>query len=511
MSQETPLDTPPTASPDTPHLRADFSTLAISLTAVAYFVGLGIHFRDGEYDAGGRFFSAPIFAVGLGLLAVLTGLLLHGRLRSRQTSVDLPLAVLMLGLVLQLAMMLRAPASGWNDWSNDLRVGGVALRWYYGGLTAVAALALVQLIARRTLWPFPFAAILAVHAGLGVWMIRSSPEPDIDVWHFQQIGGRALLSGDTPYRWTEPDGLPRYPNIYAAREDKSMPVYGQKQAGDEPTAGALFGEKHWLRTGFPYTPLSLYVSTAGYAAAGDHRYAQAACLTAAGLLLVLARPGAWSATAALLLLFTPRAFFILGRAWSEPIVVFFLALTVFAACRLPRLLPIALGLFLASKQYLVFAVPLAWLLLDNPRDVRRGLWLVGGALATAAVVTLPLALWDIRAFWESAFVTQLDAPFRRDALSWLAWRYDVFGKQTESWPAFAVAVPMLVAALRWAPRGPAGYCLGLVAVYLPFISFNKQAFANYYLFVIAAAVCGIAVLPINLRLRATPATAASAS
>jgi hypothetical protein len=529
---------------------------AVALTAAALFVGVAVHVRDGEYMfPGGGIFYRPIWCIGVALVAAAVAVrpprwAWVARLRDPG---ELALAALMVAVVAQFALLLRSPPSGWNQWSNDLRRDSVDnLRLYYGGITLAAGLTLALWASRGQYWVVPFAGVLATHLFLGCWTVRSCPAPDIDVWHFQQIGGRALLVGRNPYTAT-------YPDIYAGRADRApqpaddavadnnvgaggpADAGGPATAAAEPASRPVYGQGlttgTTLRFGFPYPPVSLFLSTAGVKLAGDHRYAQAAALTLAGLLVAAARPGRWGALAALLLLFTPRAFFVLGRGWTEPFVVLFLAATLFCACRLPRLLPIALGLFLASKQYLAFALPLAWLLVPSSaatgagitgaggsgmgdigagdadshrgrrRNRRAAFLLLGGALLVAAVVTAPLALWDVRAFVTSTFTAQADAPFREDALSWLVWFYDRTGIKLGAWVAFALALASLAACLKWCPRSPAGFAVGLLAVYLPFIAFNKQAFANYYLFVIGAAVCGLALLRPQTRssIRSAPA------
>jgi hypothetical protein len=98
----------------------------------------------------------------------------------------------------------------------------------------------------------------------------------------------------------------------------------------------------------------------------DPRFAQAVALTIAGMLIGYSRPGRIPKLAAALLMFTPTEWFVLGRAWTEPFVILFLSATVFCAARRLRwALPIALGLLLASKQYLVLALPLSFLLLAD--------------------------------------------------------------------------------------------------------------------------------------------------
>jgi MFS family permease len=60
-----------------------------------------------------------------------------------------------------------------------------------------------------------------------------------------------------------------------------------------------------------------------------------------------------------------------------------------------------------------------------------------------------------------------------------------------------VAMSVALAIALWrCPRDAGGFAAGLAVVYLPFIAFNKQAFANYYLFVIGALCCAVAAAPV---------------
>lgn len=468
------------SDPDHPSESQRFTdaSRAVLLTLAASAVGLAVHVRDGEY------WDSAIRWVGVALAATFAALLLP-RLPARKTTRfagHLAPATLLSAVVFQFYQLLGSPPSGWNVWSDDLVDKSAGnLQLYKAGVTAAAALTLITLLAsaaaRRGWWAIPFSAALVAHLLLGTWMVRSAPNPKIDVFVFQQEGARALLAGRNPYAID-------YPDIYA----------GTPQAADRDVYGKNLARDGKLAFGFPYPPLSLVLSTLGCVAGGDHRYAQAVALTMAGALLAFSRAGRWGALAALLLLFTPRAFFVLGRGWTEPFVICMLALTIFCAYRVPRLLPVALGLLLASKQYLVFAVPLAWLLVPDPRDWRSAGKLIGGGLVVAAAVSLPLALWDWRAFWHSTVTVQALAPFREDALSWLVWYFKKTGVRPGAWVAFAAAGCSLLLALRLCPRTPSGFALGLAAVYLPFIALNKQAFANYYLFVIGALACAVGTL-----------------
>ena len=447
---------------------------AAALSLAAASIGLAIHTRDGEY------WPSALKWVTVGMALTLAGATLPRVPDPRRWGGRLALSALAAALAIQFYQLLRSPPGGWNWWSDDvLDKRPENLRLYYAGVTSAAVLASGLLFDVRLMRRVYLPLLLGLHLLLGAWMIRSSPQPHIDVFVFQQDASRALLEGRNPYRIG-------FADIYhGTDQEKDRSVYGDGLSADGK-----------LRFGFPYPPLSLYFATAGYALLGDHRYAQLVALTLAGVFVAYGRPGRTAALAAVLLLFTPRAFFILGRAWTEPFVVCALAATVFCACRGLRVLPIALGLLLASKQYLVFALPAVYLLVPPPRNWRSVLWLAGGALLTAAAVSAPLVLWDWRAFVHSAGTVQKLAPFREDALSYLVWISHQWGRRYDVGVAFAAMAVGTTVALWRCARDPAGFAAALALIYLPFIAFNKQAFANYYLFVIGALCCAVAATPV---------------
>jgi hypothetical protein len=199
--------------------------------------------------------------------------------------------------------------------------------------------------------------------------------------------------------------------------------------------------------------------------------------------------------------------------WTEPFVVLTLAGTLFCACRFPRATPYALGLLLASKQYTVFIVPLAALLLVNPFRWRDYLIFILKAFLVAGVISLPLVLWDLKAFMWSAVQLQLIQPFRKDSISYLAWFAWVV---SEPWAmrlagiAFIAAIAAVVVVLRRCPRSPQGFAAGMAIVYLAFLAVNKQAFCNYY-FLVIAAFCSAVAMDATIRAwRAIPASAGPA-
>jgi len=146
---------------------------------------------------------------------------------------------------------------------------------------------------------------------------------------------------------------------------------------------------------------------------------------------------------------------------------------------------VALGLLLAIKQYLIAVVPLVFLLAPGEANARAALRVLLKAIALAALLTVPMFLWNPSAFVKDIFWFQIRQPFRSDALSYLAWFAQHTGTQLGSWVGFVAVLPALVLGARRAPRTPAGFAAASGLVFLAFFAFNKQAFCNYYFFILA--------------------------
>jgi len=448
--------------------RAPVGLTALVVAAVA--VGFAIQVQDGEYTP----LALTLITVALAatVIAVVRPFALVKHL-SAIRGVELLLAGIV-GLQL-LALTLSWPGV-------DLpRQARSQLAPFYAGLAAVALLTVRILTSGlRTSERVWFPILLLSFLLLGNWMVFSSPKPFIDVWYFQQDGADALLSGKNPYSI-------HFPDVYHSTDPGKQQVYGPGLVENGRTT-----------FGFPYPPVSLLLATAGYAVAGDHRYAQAFALMLAGLFIGYCRRSRAAMLAAVVLLFTPRVFFVLGRGWTEPFGVMLLAATVFCACRRSRLLPLALGLFLATKQYLVVAIPLTFFLLPPGWRWRDWVWLLVQSVLVAAAVTLPLALWNWNAFWRATVTVQELAPFRWDALSYLVWWGFHGHGHIVTRPAASViasgiaALGALILVFRKAPRTTAGFAAAMSLLCLAFFAFNKQAFCNYYFFVIGAICCAIA-------------------
>lgn len=366
-------------------------------------------------------------------------------------------------LVVQFALLLsRSPGA------TGALAGDAALLPFRIGIAIAGALCAAGLSLPNRWRTLCLVALLLTHALLGAWVLRAAPNPGIDVVLFQRESADALLRGDNPYAIT-------FADPYANASANSSHFYGPGVSVDGR-----------LTFGYPYPPLSLLLTTPAHLL-GDFRYAQLASMTLAGALVALARPGRVAFAAAALLLFTPRGFLVLEAGWTEPLSVLMLAATVFVACRAPHSLPMPLGLLLASKQYLVLA------LLAAPRLTGCHWRLLFGKTAlVAALVTLPLALWEPVAFWQSAVALQFRQPFRTDALSYLVPLAQQLGTQPPAWIAFALALAAALFAVRKLPRTPAAFAATVGFTFLVFFASNKQAFCNYYHFVIGALCCAVA-------------------
>jgi hypothetical protein len=338
-------------------------------------------------------------------------------------------------------------------------------------LAAYAALACgMALAVKPALNWLTVPLMLAAHFGLGVWLIKASPAPHIDVWYFHKGAFEALAQGISPWTIT-------YPNIY----------------GHTIYYGEGFADAQRVLAGFPYPPLQLLHAWVADKLGGDYRYGHLFFMTLSGALLSYARPGRLGPAAAMLLIFTPRSMFVIEQGWTEPVVVCLLAAVLFAACRFPKVLPWTLGLFFAIKQYAPIMAPLALLQLGGP-ELKPRLRILGKAIALAAVITVPFFLWEPNGFLRAVLIWQTKQPFRMDALSYISATAKDGVPVLPLWLNIAV-LPVAWAIAAWrAPRTPAGLGAASALLFLFFVAFAKQAFCNYYFLVLGCLCCALAML-----------------
>ncbi len=295
-------------------------------------------------------------------------------------------------------------------------------------------------------------AFLLVHVVTAVILERSVPANDIDTFTFQQAAVSDLLHGVDPYGSTRPNVfLPKDTPIFYA---PGMVVDGRVQVG------------------FQYPPLTVLWAIPGYLL-GDVRYSYILAVMAAAVLCFVAFPrnqGLWLAA---FLLVNPIAFDVENRCWTEPLVFLMLCVTLYAAIKRRWWLPVALGLFLATKQYNFLAVPFVGFLMP-PAKGRQGWKLLAIAALVILATLLPFALWNWHGLWRDLVLFHLAQPFRADALSFAV----VLPQAMRAGPLMVLGVIawMLLSKRQGVALFAAGYGLCL----LVFVATSKQAFCNYY-------------------------------
>ena len=303
-------------------------------------------------------------------------------------------------------------------------------------LLGAAALVFInaETFERKWVRPVLLAALLASHFIIGLSAIREFANPNFDVYWCQTQSLDALLKGVNPHTLTldyRPGDEVNYPASY------------------------VFGGR--VHIGFPYPPLSLLLALPGYLLGGDYRYSNLAAITLSAFFIASARPSRVSFLAAALFLSAPCVLPVLKSGWTEPYVVLMLSATVFCACRAPRLLPWALGLLFASKQYAVFAGLAVFLLPVEPDTLKGYAALIGKALLLATAITLPLALWNVGGFINDVVKLQFLLPFRMDSLSYLVWLTYNTGVQPPAALGFLMMLPAVALAAWRGARTPAGF------------------------------------------------------
>ena len=297
----------------------------------------------------------------------------------------------------------------------------------------------------------------------GVDAIRSSPHPDVDVWVLEQQGADVLARAENPYT----------------------------RVSVQNTAPGHVGPN----VPYVYTPVQLLVTLPAKKIAGDIRYAMLAAVLIAGCAMrFLARralpngPSFAEDAPALFYFLTPKLFFVIEQAWTEPVSVMFAALAIAAHVgKKPLLAAILFGLLFATKQTMIWVVPIAWLVVGlRP-------WQAVTAFATAGATALPFALSNFHAMKYALFDFQKLLPPRKDGLTLHTAVADLFGVELPGALGFLLAA-LVCGASAWRLRGKLGdFAPAAAFTLLVFFFFNKWAFANYYFLTMGIATLAAAV------------------
>ena len=406
-----------------------------------------------------------LVAVACAVLA-LTGV--AGRLLVGRIGESALVGLLALGLLVNFVMLATRPIAMYLENGSPSAHPDFLL-----GLAAAFVLLTLVVVDRSRAGRVWFPLLLVTFAGLGVWLIRASPDPRIDVMTVHREAIATFAGGLSPYSAT-------FMNIYGNDE-----FYA---------AGVTQGGR--VLVGLPYPPLSLLMAIPGEVLLGDIRFAELGALILGAILIGYCTPSRLSMLAAALVLFTPRVFFVLEQAWTEPFAVCWLGATVFALSQGGRGGPVALGLLCAVKQNLVVALAL------YPIADRKWPRAIPVAAAIAFLVTVPFVWWDPAGFYRSVVWLQFVEPFRPDSLSLLSLVSRAGLPITATTSAVATLGALLMSGWfvwRTAPRTTSGFALALGFVLLIVFAFSKKAFCNYYFFIIAALAAAIAASPTDQR------------
>jgi hypothetical protein len=314
-----------------------------------------------------------------------------------------------------------------------------------------------------------FFLFLVAYFVAGIVFLRIHHRP-IDVLIIENDSANTFLHGVDPY----------------GRNVTHQDVYAPEQRMYGPGIEA----NGRVRVGFQYPPLTIFWILPGYLL-GDVRYSFLAAVVLTGLMIFYCEPNLNGLISAILLLLLPNTLFVLSYGWTEPLILMTLAATVLVAKRAPGWVPVALGLFFASKQYSVLAAPLAVLLMPK-FSLRAYCLLLSKAGAIAAIVTLPFLAWDPRGFWWSLVRFHSLAPLRKDALSWSAALVTHGLPPIPQWCVALVIIVVTGLVLWKVPPAISTFPIAVAMVFLFFFVLNKQAFLNYYFFCFGALCLGVA-------------------
>jgi len=443
------------------HLR-EFNLTVVCFALSAIALGRALQINLGFYTPDALWWLTVAF------ISSAVGVVLHrsNSSVSRTSAVALS-ALLVAGIAWQFYQLYTTPPGLFMREGANLGV-------FRAGLVAQGVCIACGILNIRPLRRFWFPGLLAASLFLGVWMIRATPDPYIDVVEVHKEAIKALVHHRDPYRIS-------YANIYVNSD-------AQKFYNPEAVIGGR------LAQAYPYPPPSLLLATPGHVLFGDYRYSELVLLIAGAALIGFTFGTVPAMLAASLLLTTPRIWFVIEEGWTEPIGIFLLVLTVVLMRRAPILGGWVAGIFAMTKQYLgVTALAFIRLMFIRPKQWP---WVAFGVIFAAAAVTLPFALWHPNAFMRNVIWLQTREPFRTDSLSYLAWAAaNGFGRGSFLWAVGAGSIAAIIT--NFTTRNtPEGFAASIAWTTFAFFAFGSKAFCNYYFFVIGALCCAIAALPL---------------
>lgn len=443
---------------------SDNETAILLVGLAAIVLGQAIQSGNGAITKSGLVFLA--------LAIVFSALSIYSfRFKLPRVSGKVVWFVLLMGLVLQISEMIAispviygTPEALNSRWQFQVLV-------IFAGICALISISPEKWVA-QVIRKIAIVLVFMCMFLAGVWVIKASPKPFIDTFYVHQSSALAVQHNKNPYELSEP-------NIYG-----DLRFYGEKWV-----------KNGRMTVGNGYPPMSIYLTSVGFLIFGDTRYGILLALLISGAFIRSFTKNRFSNLAAFLLLFSPRSFFILEQAWTEPFLIMLLAILVWVCIYHPKWRFVILGLLMASKQYLVVMFPIAFLLLNKGYRPREWIKPITTTIGTALIVTLPLALRNFQKFIWDVGLSQFYQPFRYDTLSFLSAYAFISGiTPSQYFSIFTLVLAELYVLLR-ANYSPSGFSLGIAFSILMFFAFSKQGSPNYYFMVIGALATALSVLP----------------
>lgn len=301
--------------------------------------------------------------------------------------------------------------------------------------------------------------LLALHGFIAFHLIRSAP-PKIDTLSLQREATEMLLQGHDPYGTS-------HANTYNADETRRFYSPGEVVNGR-------------IQIGMPYPPVTFLCLVPGYLL-GDIRYGFVAAIFLSTLFIFALFPDVRGLSLTVVVLVSPVTYLVEYACWTEPLLWMLLCATVYAAVKRPRWLPLALGLFLSTKQYNFLALPFIGFLLQP--FSWKGYWkLLAQSLCVALATVLPFALWNFSGEWHDliGIFFSSGVPVREDGLTF-AVRFPIYA---------VIGKLLLLAYVVWAVRRWNQHSAMFAAAYgmalMLFFSSSSLAYLNYYFLITSA-------------------------
>ncbi len=330
---------------------------------------------------------------------------------------------------------------------------------YAGAICLASLLGGLILVTDGRSQKIAFWGVVVTLIATACWLLLAGGPPFIDVYVSTKFAVHYLFNGINPYAVD-------YPNIYSPAE--TIANYGP---------GFAHGSR--LPYGYTYPPVMLFFTALGECFFRDFRIGHAAAVGAAAIFIAHMKSNRWSYVIAVLLLSSPSTFFILHQGWIEPLCLLLLAAASWCWFRAPRIFPFVLGLFFASKQYLILLFPLVFLLVPGPVKARPTILFLAKVIGSACIVSLPLALLNLPAFLHSTVMFHVRTGFRPDSMSYAIW-FPQTARPMASLLSFVLCFLVVIVSLCFFRRSYKNFLVALIAALFVFFIFNKQAFANYY-------------------------------